>query len=238
MPRSLRAGALAAGTALAALLLSGCVGGGTASTPTDGTAPAAPPASTAPADPLTEVVALVARPEALELVDGSGEVIQALDYLSPADEAVATLTDLLGAAPAEEVITGGNHNPPGVRYTWGGAGLAVTEHLLSDEERAQFSHALDWPRFSVSFRAAEVGGVQLATSSGAHVEQDWAAVADGIDPALWTCSGLAVEHIEISRGDSGTGLMGVGISERDADWVQSGRITAVHAPVSVADGCA
>jgi len=170
--------------------------------------------------------------------DANGGVIEALDDLGPVDEALATLTAVLGEAPGDEPIAAGNHNPAGVRHTRGGGGLTVTEHLLTDEERARYPHPLYWPRFAVAFSAAELNGVLLETADGAHVDEEWAVAVEDIDPALWTCSGLAVEHIEIARGDSGTGLIGVGISEMGAGWVATGSITAVYAPVAVADGCA
>ena len=244
MTRTSRAGALAAGALALALALSGCLG----ATPTP--TPDAAPATTAieatptaePVDPLTTVTAAVARPEALELVDGSGAVVMSLDYLGDGDDAVATLSVVLGGAPIDEPYDSGNHHPSGVRHTWDDA-IEIDERFYPEERRAGLASELSWPRFAVTFLAPTVRGVDLTTATDVHVGDSLAALGEQIDPELWTCTGWALEHVEVPRTDFPPLKIGVGVSEWAYDaaghWSQTvDRVVTVSAPVTVADGCA
>ena len=246
MTRTLRAAALTAASLSAVLALAGCAG----PTPTPSATPDAatlrPTATAAPAaepvDPLTTVTTLVARPEALELRDASGAVVASLDYTGSTDEAVATLSAVLGGAPAEEPYDGGNHFPPGMLRTWADA-VELDERFYSEERRAELPFQVVWPRFAVSFTAATVDGVDLTTDTNVHVGDAYAALADQIDPDLWTCTGWAVEHVELPRDEYEPLKIGVGVTDWYYDptgaWTQgSDVVVAITAPLSVADGCA
>lgn len=192
-----------------------------------------------PGDRVASVTALVARTEALELVDADGAVVERLDYLGSAEDAVAVLTALLGSEPEVVTLPGGSHRFPGVRYTWDDV-LTLVASEYPEERRAELAHPLYWPDLSVSFRAQRIRGIQLTTSAGAQVGDDWAAISAGIDPDLWTCSGLAVEYVDFPTAghEWSNGRLGVGISNSRADFTDSDQITGVFAPLTVADGCA
>lgn len=230
-----------------ALLMSGCIGGPDSPTSTVGapsatSAPAGP--TTEPVDPLTTVTTIVARPEMLELRDAGGSVIEALEYMGSVDHALATLAVVLGGSAVDEPYAGGNHNPPGVRHSWDDA-LVVAE-LLYDEQRRvdEGLDSLEWPRLAVTFRTAEVRGIDLTTSTDAHPGDAVDALSPEIDPDLWTCTGWAVETIELLRPEYGPVQIGVGVSTLDLDessetyGQQIDEVTAIHAPVPVAEGCA
>lgn len=209
-------------------------------TPTPGTEPVPVPTAepiTDANDSLDAVTALVARPEALELVDGRGSVVWSLDYLGSPADAVETVSRVVGREPVEEAIPGGSHQFPAIRHTWDGV-LVLIASDYPEDRRAQLSNQLVWPAFSVHFHAKRIRGIELTTEPGAQVGDDWASESSRINPDLWTCSGLAVEHIEYPRDGMSPGRIGVGISERQLDWSVSDQVTAVHAPVSVSDGCA
>ena len=249
MTRTLRAGALAAAALSLVLGLVGCVGPTPTPTPTPRPDAASPhPIATEtptvePVDPLTTVTRRVARPERLELRDASGAVVASLDYTGSAEEAVATLTSVLGGAPAEEPYEGGNHFPPGVRHTWAGA-VEIDERFYPEERRADLPHQVVWPRFAVSFLAPTAHGLDLTTATNVHVGDSYAALDGQIDPDLWTCSGWAVEHVELPRDEYGPLKIGVGIADWSYDaatgtWTeQDDEVVTVAAPLTVADGCA
>jgi hypothetical protein len=249
MTRTLRAGALTAAALSLVLALVGCVGPTPTPTPMP-TPDAASPRPTAmetptaePVDPLTTVTMLVARPERLELRDASGAVVASLDYTGSAEEAVATLTGVLGGAPAEEPYEGGNHFPPGVRHTWADV-VEIDERFYPDERRAELPHQIVWPRFAVAFLASTALGLDLTTATDVHVGDSYAALDGQIDPDLWTCSGWAVEHVELPRDEYGPLKIGVGIADWSYDAAtgtsseQVDEVVTIMAPLTVADGCA
>lgn len=68
-------------------------------------------------------------------------------------------------------------------------------------------------------------------------------MAHPIDLELWTCSGWAVEVVEIPRADKEPARPGVELSEWTRDAAgnfgqQVGYVASIHAPVNVATGCA
>lgn len=247
MTRIRRAGALAAAVISLALVLTGCFGQTPSPTPTADARPPAPtaaPTPTAePADRLTTVVALVARPEALELLDGSGTVVASLDYLGTAAEAVAQLSTVLGEAPVTEPYEGGNHNPAGVRHTWDDA-IEIDERFYPEERRAGLPSQLVWPRFAVSFLAPAIRGIDLTTATNVHVGDGFEALGEQIDPDLRTCEGWALEYVEVPRPDFPPLKIGVGVSEWGYDtatgnWGQQvDHVVTVSAPLTVAEACA
>lgn len=242
MTRAVRTGALAAVAIVFTLALSGCV----VTTPV--ATPSAPPGTVGPAestptaeptDPLSTVTAFVARPEALELVDASGTSVVSLDYMGSVDDAIATLSAVLGSTPVEEPYEGGNHHPPGILHTWDHI-VIIDERLYPEERRTGLPNGLVWPRFVVSFHADAVRGVELTTSSRIHVGDRFDDLGDTIDPDLWTCSGWAVEFIEVPREEeSGPLKIGVGVTEWERETgAQVDHVVSVIAPVDVAEGCA
>ncbi|WP_157426685.1 hypothetical protein [Agromyces salentinus] len=244
MPRTARLGSILAIGAI--LALSGCAGTADAESapaPTP-TAPASPASSPAPStsatataadpDPLAGVVALVVRPQTLELRDAAGGVVDSLDYMSDPAESIAVLTDLFDEPPVVEPYEGTNHTPPGTFHSWGD--LVVDERHY-DEERRE-GHALDyvWPRFAVYFDGPDAGGLELSSEQGFHATDDWTSLAGDpvFDAALWTCVGVPVETLELTRPDeraeTATVVATASEDETTVEWL--------GAPVMIADGCA
>lgn len=85
-----------------------------ASTPKPSASQAADPA------PAATVAAIVVRPEAIELHDASGGLVQALDYRSDVPEAIATLTEVFDEAPVATEYPGSSHEAPSIAHRWGG----------------------------------------------------------------------------------------------------------------------
>jgi hypothetical protein len=248
MSRAPRVTAAVCAAALA-LLLSACTGPVPDPTPSPTPSPtgdAVPAPTTTPGpgsepivDPvvsLGDVTRMVARPEALELVDANGEVVRALPYAGSPGEAIAVLTEIVGAAPVDTTHARGTHNLATVAHAWDDV-LLLNEFEFEEEDLSwRTEHTAN---FSISFGAARVRGIPLTTSAGVSVGDDWASVAAGLDPDDWTCSGLAVEHLEISEPVRGPHKVGVGISANVPRTPElSDQVTFVYAPVPVAEGCA
>jgi hypothetical protein len=245
MNRSRRSGtgiAIAIAT-LAALLLSGCGGAGATPTPapTPDTARPTPTAVPVPSivaiDPLETVVALVIRPEALELRDANGDLVRELAYTGDAQEAIATLNTVVGTEPETEAYRGTNHRPPGVYHSWGD--LVLDERQYDPDMRAEkgLVGSIVWPAFAIYFDGPATADVTLSTASGLQAGADWGTVeADsGYDGDIWTCNGTAaVEVIDIvdpSRGETRATVI-VRATEDDAAALWLG------APELEAGGCA
>ncbi len=240
MTGALRAGALTAVAVTVMLGLAACTSPSPMPSPPAPTpsvvetpTPAPTPTPTAEADPLAAVTAIVARPEALELLDSGGNVVSTLAYDGSVSDVISTLSSLLGEAPIDEPYDGGNHNPPGVLHIWDDA-------LVVDERHYESVSA---PAIVVYFDAGSVRGLDLRTSTGVHVGDTFEALGDQIDPDLWTCSGWAVEFVEVPSSHSSTpNKVGVGLSEwkwdRSSDSpTQVDYVGSIVAPTSVAAGC-
>ncbi len=211
--------------ALLALILSGCAG----SPPS----PTASPTPTPTAGPVTEVDALVVRPTGLELRSG-GTVVETLDYMSSAQEAVATLTRALGAEPTDEPYEGSPHYPPGLLHRWDG--LVLDERFYDEEMReSQGYDYLVWPRFAVIVEGPAAGDATLSTVQGHQAGDDWNAVAadPDFDPDLFVCEGTPVEVEEIDT-QHGTKRATVAV----APTLDGGSVAWIRAPAMEADACA
>ncbi|MFD4420416.1 hypothetical protein ACFWN7_02795 [Agromyces sp. NPDC058484] len=188
------------------------------------------------------MTALVARPEALELHDAGGTVVGSLEYAGSVDEALAALTAVLGGPPEEEPYDAGNHNAAGVMHIWDDA-LKVDEIHYGEGVARLGDATVGAPDFRVYFDQVEVRGKELVTRDGVHVGDAFDALGDRIDPDLWTCSGWAVEHVEVPDPQVGAAKYGVGLSEWEWDetaqnyGTQVDYVASVSAPVSVASGC-
>jgi len=198
-------------------------------------APTAVPVAN-PVDPLTTVVALVIRPTALTLKNASGTVVQVLEYMGDVEEAVKTLTSVVGAEPASEWYPGSNHYPPGVYYTWGD--LVLEERLYDPVQREQkgLTGSLAWPHFRIFFEGPASSGVLLSTETGLRAGVPWPSVEQ--DPGyvrhLWTCDGTAVDVTEVADSD-GTERRATVIARASDDGTT---VLWLGAPELEADGCA
>lgn len=108
--------------AVLVLSLAGCGGGTPVPAPTE----AAPTITTGPADPppppppAVTVAAVQVSATGIDIVGDDGETISLVHYTDAAADAVATLTDAFGSAPAVSDRPGGSENPPSRVYDWSG----------------------------------------------------------------------------------------------------------------------
>ena len=229
-----------AGAIALMLTLTACTGGTATTTPTPETAPASviasPTPTEQPADPLSTVDGLVARPSGLEL-RAHGIVVTTLDYMSSPADAVTALATVFGAPPVDEPYQGTNHTPAGVFHRWD---QFVLDERFYDEARRQ-AEGYDWvvwPRFGVYFDGPAADGVVLSTSSGLQAGQPWtSAEADpGFDDGLWTCTGTSVEALRIPVPNTWTGPDRVNVIATSSD--DGATVKWIGAPQMEADGCA
>jgi hypothetical protein len=237
MPRRLLGGAA---TAAAVLLLSGCVAGVPASTATPvpeptsvSTAPATPSAEP---DPLATVTAIVARPEAIELRDAAGIIVEEFSYLDDPGPVVATITELLGADPVVEDRSGNPHAAPSTAHRWDAFTLweQRREGGWSSVEYSIFS-----PRFRVEITGPSAFGVQLTTDHGVQVGGSWAELL--AEPGLGTnvpCSGPYLDFVEVEGvdADGGAHVIRIGVDFRPTS--DEATVARIGAPIAVSGGCA
>ena len=237
----MRAGTRWSLTALAlamTALLSGCFGPPPSPTqppsPTTSEAPTLTPSPTPEADPLAAVTEMVVRPQVLELRDGAGAVVVALDYMSAPADATAVLTVLFDAAPVDEPYRGTNHTPPGVFHTWDE--FVLDERFYDEESRD--GEALDyiWPRFAVYFDGPSVHGLALVSEQGFRAADPWSSLSGDpvFDANLRTCVGTPIETADFARPDGQPETATV-----VATPTEDGSIVKwLGAPVMIADGSA
>ncbi|MDF2576496.1 MAG: hypothetical protein K0S05_3408 [Agromyces sp.] len=236
-----RAAAIAASALALAFFLTGCLGGTPAATSTpDATpAPTAAPTPTAePVDPLTTVVALVARPDRLELRADDGTVVTTLDYLSSPVEAMAALTTVFGEPPVDEEYDGSNHYPPSTAHRWDAFELWELRYV--DRWEGVVDVSLVHPNFVVGFTGPEALGVDLATADGRHVGDPWGDLLDA--PGVMTnpteCSGPYLEFVELQgeNPDGTPAVLKISVEFRPSD--DDSGVARIGAPVPVQDSCA
>lgn len=221
--------------------LTNCLGGLPAAAPTPHSAapsPAADPTPTAePADPLTTVVGLVARPEGLELRADGGIVVTTLDYMSPPADAVNALTTVFGAPPVDEPYAATNHRPSGVYHRWG---VFVLDERFYDEARRQAEGYdwLVWPRFAVYLDGPAADGIVLSTASGLQAGDPWTnAESDpGFDPDIRTCTGTSIESATTAVPSGRTDRDRVNVIAMPSD--DGATVKWIGAPELEAEGCA
>ncbi|HEY8590941.1 MAG TPA: hypothetical protein VIL55_15455 [Naasia sp.] len=226
-------------TGMAVLLLTGCgMGAGQQAAPTpEPTTPASQSATPSPtptetADPLASVDAIVVLPTAIELRAGD-EVVESLGYLSPTADAVAILTEVIGAGPVEEPFEGDFHFPSGVLHTWDG--LVLTERHYDEADRAAQGYDWEvWPNFSVFLEGPTAGGLPLTTGDGLAAGDPAGDVGAGIalGEGEYVCEGTPVESAEVTP-DSGPHTVTVA-AQLAEDGATIGRLVA---PAVVSDAC-
>lgn len=216
--------------------LSGCFGPPPSPTPTPTPTPTASPPSTPTAtpDPMAAVVALVARPQELELRDAGGGVVAALDYMSSPADAIAVLTDLFDAPPVDESYRGTNHTPPGVFHAWDD--LVIDERFYDEERRNGGELDYVWPRFAVYFDGPSVRGLDLTSEQGFHAADPWSSLAGDpvFDASLRTCIGTPIETFDFARPDGQPETTTVVATPTD----DGSAVKWLGAPIPLADGCA
>ncbi|WP_159601442.1 hypothetical protein [Agromyces humi] len=183
---------------------------------------------------------LVARPEVLELRDATGALVFELDYLTDPAAAVATITDVLGSPPVDEMYNGGSHFPPSTTHRWGSFELQERRYVDRWEFAADEPRTLYQPEFSVIFTGSQTADVTLTTAQGVTAGTSWADLE--ANPALQTnpsgCSGPYLDFITReetwSDGTVHEQRYGVDFSP-DPDGTI---IERVRAPLGIYDGCA
>ncbi|MEF3404295.1 hypothetical protein [Agromyces sp. CCNWLW203] len=152
---------------------------------------------TATVDPIDTVVALVARPEALELRDASGEVVVELDYLGDVDAAIAAIERVLDEAPVDEEFRGSNHFPPSTAHRWGGFELWERRYVDRWADFETRERTLGMPSFSVQFTGPEAVGVALLTEEGVVAGASWAELeaTPGLQSNPSGCSGPYLDYV-------------------------------------------
>jgi hypothetical protein len=230
--------ARAAAAALLILATAGCSAPAPQPTPSE-TETAAPTAATPPEvaspspepTPVATIDELVLRPTTLELRRG-GSVVQVLDYMSPAADAVSALTAGFGYPPVDEPYEGSNHTPPGVYHAWG---PVVVDERFYDEDRrsSEDIFSLVWPRFAVYFDGPAAGGVTLRTLGGHQQGEEWSAVTGDPEAEIWACDGtpIEVDDTYTSRGQERVTV----IARADES---EGSVLWLGAPAMEAQGCA
>lgn len=223
------------------LLMSGCIGGPTASPQTAGptSAPSTPASPTAePVDPLTTVTVIVARPDVLELRDAGGAVVASLDYLSSTADALGVLTTLFREGPADEDFDGSSHFPPSTVHRWGGFELWEQRYV---DQWADSERSLARPEFAVRFVGAEALEIELASSDGRHVGDAWAALM--AEPTVRTvssgCSGPYVDFVELEDVHSHVTGETMKVSVEFDPVADESAVASISAPMPVfEDACA
>ena len=224
-----------------AVSLTGCVGGSPAgptpkSAATEAPSPE-PDAAPIPADPLESVTSIVARPEALELRDDAGVVVQEFDYLGDPDAAVGALTEVLGADPVAEERPGDGHYPPSTAHRWEGLALWEQRH---EGRWAEVEHSILRPRFMVEFTGPSALGIDLTTVQGVHAGEPWADLL--AEPGLATnpsgCSGPYLDFVEVDGVNADGTPFTVRVSVDFRPTADESVVARVGAPVPASDGCA
>ncbi|WP_139417511.1 hypothetical protein [Agromyces laixinhei] len=183
--------AAAATFVLATTLLAGC--SAAPEPPSPSTVPSESPSSapTPTVEPIDTVVAIVARPEALELRDASGGVVVELGYLGDVDSAIATIEGALGAAPVDEEYPGSSHVPPSTAHRWGAFELWEHRYVDNWADFATQERTLYMPSFGIMFTGPEVAGVALTTEQGVVAGSSWSVLEamPGLQENPSGCSG-------------------------------------------------
>jgi len=204
-----------------AVVLAGC-----AQSPAEAPTPTGAPTSTstpeASATPSSDVVAVVAGPEAFSLVDATGTALESFDYDRPSGAARAALATLFGADPLVNDYSSGKI--PSYSYEWEGVRLADPLG-----EGSEFS-----PDWSIIFTAASLGEITFRSVEGTVVGEPAAAVWDRypdhpeqVDAAGNRHFSISVEETSIGTDDQGNDrTYSVFISAESPD----GPITSIAAP--------
>ncbi len=244
MSRRQRLGQLLLGSIVIAALVTGCSASPTEPTHAPSSTDAAPTPSaseTAPAvDPLSTVTTLVARPEALELHDASGVVVQSLGYLSDSESALAALTGVFGEAPIDTDYPGGSHDAPSTAHRWGAFELWEARYV-DNWEGLGTPPSFYRPSFRVRFTDAESTGIALATLNGPHAGYAWSelSASAGLQTNPSGCSGPYLDYVEFPETDADgvEYVQKVAVDFRPTD--DGASIGEVRAPVPVyEEGCA
>lgn len=244
MPRIAGRGSVIA-TFAVLFLLTGCASGDpttpspspTASAPASAATPTPTPAEAEPGGSADAVIAIVARPESLELRGAGGAVVEELDYLGDPHAAVSAIAAALGAAPVDEAHPGDSHYPPSTAHRWEGLTLWEQRHEGRWEE---VEHSILRPRFLVEFTGPTALDVELTTEQGVHAGSPWGALL--AEPGLQTnpsgCSGPYLDFVQVDGANAdGTGYTVKVTVDFRPTGDESG-IARIGAPVPAFDSCA
>ncbi|GAA1059693.1 hypothetical protein [Agromyces bracchium] len=220
--------------------------GACAATPPEATAPpsatADPAASTPPAgagevDGEATVTTIVARPEAVELRDAAGAVVEEYAYLDDPAEVVSAFTELVGTTPIAEDHEGSSHFPPNTSYRWEGLVLWEQRHV---DRWEPVEYSITNPRFLIEFTSPSAVGVELTTEQGIQAGDPWSDVLE--EPGLVTnptgCSGPYVDFVELTGVNVDGGAYSIPIVVDFRPTADEALVARVGAPVPSTEECA
>ena len=235
------AGTTAGTLVLAAMLLSGCTA--TPVEPTSPTTVVSEPATPTPEpviDPIDTVVALVARPESLELRDASGLVVIELDYLGDPAAAVATIAQVLDETPVDEEYPGSNHHSPSTAHRWGAFELWERRYVDRWADFAAQDRTLHLPSFGIVLTGPDVAGVALTTEQGVVAGSSWSDL-EAMPGLQVNPSGCSGPYLDFTTRDETWPDGTVHEQRYGVDFIANSDISIierVRAPLAIQDGCA
>ncbi|MFJ3488356.1 hypothetical protein [Leifsonia aquatica] len=209
------------------LALAGCAG---AADPGASTTPSASPT----ASPAPKTTAIVIGGDELRFVDATGGE-RGIGYAEPVADVLSAVEHALGPQTGTTEVAGTNHTVPATAHEFGA--LTIYEEHYSG---AVDNDVLVAPVWTVSTKAAAVGGVSIATSTGVAVGSsvdDIPGHADADRLDVITVDGAASAYILVEA-SSGSVLVpdgvstAVGVLASAETW--PGPITQLSAPTQFA----
>jgi hypothetical protein len=164
----------------AALALTACAPSATPIASTPSAVSSSTPTPT-PSAAAVITAAIVIGPDAIELQDAGGGVIQTLSFTMDGADFVADLTDRLGFAPAMTENTGGLEFGPSTGYSWGGFEVVVAVGGTPGSQQP--------PIYVVATTSSLPSGAVVATRQGYRVGDDCFAIAE-VEGASLAWSGV------------------------------------------------
>ncbi|ERK71171.1 hypothetical protein [Leifsonia aquatica] len=213
------------------LALAGCAG---AADPGASTTPSTSPTGSPTTSPAPKTTAIVIGGDELRFVDATGGE-RGFGYAEPVADVLSAVEHSLGPQTGTTEVAGTNHTVPATAHEFGA--LTIYEEHYSG---AVDNDVLLAPVWTVSTKAAAVGGVSIATSTGVAVGSsvdDIPGHADADRLDVVTVNGAASAYILVEA-SSGSVLVpdgvstAVGVLASAETW--PGPITRLSAPTQFA----
>lgn len=212
----------------AALALTACAPAAPIPDPTTTVASSSTPTPT-PTVAAAITAAIVIGPDAIELQDAAGGVIQTLSFATDGDLFVADLTDRLGFAPATTENTGGLEFGPSTSYSWGGFEVVVPEGGGTPGTQQP-------PVLVIATTPTLPSGAVVATTQGYTVGDDCFAIAE-VENASLAWSGVTDCDIATEFGvDYGVPEVDGYPNANSVELIGSPMVTRIIAPANLGVG--